>query len=76
MINYNNVRIFSVDIEKEYYDHKKEKHIKHKVPKIRKKLMFEDDVYDLGELFVQIKNCHDRDPYRKMEVSFTSEMDY
>ena len=52
------------------------KYINFKQPKIIKKELFNDDCYDLGELYSQIKNCHDRDPYNEMEVSFTSKLEF
>ena len=70
MITYDNVRISSVRVDDSYYDRKKEKTIKYATPKITKKVLFEDNCYDLGELYMQIKNCIERDPYNKIEVSF------
>jgi hypothetical protein len=76
MITYDNVRISSVRVDDSYYDNKKKKHIKYATPKITKKVLFEDDCYDLGELYMQIKNSHERDPYNKIEVSFESKLEY
>ena len=76
MITYNKTRISSVRIDDDYYDGKKKKRIKYAKPKITKKLLFEDDLYDLGELYRQIRNAHDRDPYHKIEVTFNSTLDY
>jgi hypothetical protein len=76
MITYDNVRISSVRVDDSYYDNKKKKRIKYAVPKITKKVLFEDNCFDLGELYLQIKNCHDRDPYNKIEVSFESKKEY
>ena len=59
-----------------WINEKKKKYIKFKEPKIIKKELFNDDCYDLGELYSQIKNCHDRDPYNEMEVSFTSKLEF
>ena len=75
-IHYNNVKIYSVRTQEGSYNEKKKKYIKFKEPKIIKKELFNDDCYDLGELYSQIKNCHDRDPYNKMEVSFTSKLEF
>ena len=75
-IHYNNVKIYSVRTEEGSYNEKKKKYIKFKQPKIIKKELFNDDCYDLGELYSQIKNCHDRDPYNEMEVSFTSKLEF
>jgi hypothetical protein len=76
MITYDNVRISSVRVDDSYYDRKKEKTIKYATPKITKKVLFDDNCYDLGELYLQIKNCIERDPYNKIEVSFESKMEY
>jgi|TARA_Y100000389_G_scaffold149571_1_gene148981 hypothetical protein len=75
-IHYNNVKIYSVRTQEGSYNEKKKKYIKFKEPKIIKKELFNDDCYDLGELYSQIKNCHDRDPYNEMEVSFTSKLEF
>jgi hypothetical protein len=75
-IHYNNVKIYSVRTQEGSYNEKKKKYIKFKQPKIIKKELFNDDCYDLGELYSQIKNCHDRDPYNEMEVSFTSKLEF
>ena len=76
MITYDKVKIYSVRTDDDYYDQKKKKHIKYAKPKITKKLLFDDNCYDLGELYMQIKNCHERDPYNKIEVSFQSNLEY
>ena len=76
MITYDNIKIHSVRSDDTYYDRKKKKHIKYAKPKITKKLLYEDSCYDLGELYMQIKNCHERDPYYKIEVSFESKLEY
>jgi hypothetical protein len=75
-IHYNNVKIYSVRTQEGSYNEKKKKYINFKQPKIIKKELFNDDCYDLGELYSQIKNCHDRDPYNEMEVSFTSKLEF
>ncbi len=75
-IHYNNVKIYSVRTQEGSYNEKKKKYIKFKEPKIIKKELFNDDCYDLGELYSQIKNCHDRDPYNEMEISFTSKLEF
>ena len=76
MITYDNVRISSVRVDDSYYDHKKKKHINYTKPKTTKKVLFEDSCLDIGELYLQIKNCHDREPYNKIEVSFESKLEY
>tara|TARA_B100000900_G_C20471710_1_gene671688 strand:+ start:628 stop:858 length:231 start_codon:yes stop_codon:yes gene_type:complete len=76
MITYDDVKIYSVTVNDTYYDQKKKKHIKYAKPKVTKKLLFEDHVWDIGELYVQLKNCHDRDPFNKIEVTFESKLEY
>ena len=76
MITYDNVKISSVKVDDSYYDHKKKTHINYTKPKTTKKVLFEDSCLDIGELYLQIKNCHDREPYNKIEVSFESKMEY
>jgi hypothetical protein len=76
MITYDKVRISSVRVDDDYYDSKKKKRIKYTKPKVTKKLLFEDSLYDLGELYRQIRNAHDRDPYHKIEVTFNTTLDY
>tara|TARA_R110002049_G_scaffold180999_1_gene348013 strand:- start:271 stop:504 length:234 start_codon:yes stop_codon:yes gene_type:complete len=75
-IHFEKVKIQSVRIDDDYYDHKKKKRIKYSTPKIEKKTLFEDTVYDIGELYLQLKNCHDRDPYNPMEVTLKSTQEY
>jgi hypothetical protein len=77
MISYNDVKISSVKVDETYYDEKKKKHIKYAKPKVTKKLLFEENyIFDVGDLYTQIKNCHDRDPYNLMEVSFTTNLEH
>ena len=76
MITYDKVRISSVRVDDDYYDSKKKKRIKYAKPKVTKKLLFDDNCYDLGELYMQIKNSHERDPYNKIEVIFESKLEY
>jgi len=73
-IFFENIQIHSVRTQTQYYDPKKKKHLKYKEPKVTKKLLFkDDDCYDVGELFIQLKNCHDRAVYdNELQVSFTS----
>jgi hypothetical protein len=76
MIYFKNVKIQSVRTDDDYYDHKKKKRIKYAKPKVTRKTLFEDSCYDVGELYLQLKNCHDRDPYNQVEVTFKSTMEY
>ena len=78
MIHFDNVKIYKVTEDKEYYCEKDKKHKKYSKPKITKKLMFDDDVYDLGELYMQIKNVHERSAgyHSRIEVSFKSVLEW
>ena len=69
---FNDVKITYVRKEETYYDDKTKKHIKYKTPKVTKKVLFEDSCFDIGELYVQIKNCHDRG-YHDIQVSFNTQ---
>lgn len=77
-IHFENVKIQSVRTEKTFYDEKQGKHIKYKNPKIIKKTLFQDDhVYDVGELYLQIKHCHERAHYHDdVVVSFKSTREF
>jgi hypothetical protein len=56
MLAYKNIKLIAVTTESEYYDEKKNKHIKYKTPKVTKKTIFEDGYcHDLGELYEIIK---------------------
>ena len=70
-IYYDNIKITYVKTESTYYDDKTKKHIKYKTPKITRKVLFEDSCFDIGELYLFIKNCHDRG-YEDLQVSFNS----
>ena len=78
MILFDNIQVHSVRTQKEYYDPKKKKHLKYKEPKVTRKLLLkEEDCYDIGEVYLQLKNCHDRAVYDdKLQVSFTSKLSY
>ena len=76
MMYYEQIKISSINIDEGKYNDKKKKYIKYKTPKITKKVLFEDDLYDIGELYNAIKYAHDRDPYNQMEVSFKTHVEY
>jgi hypothetical protein len=75
MISFDKVKITQVTTTETYYNPKTKKHIKYKTPKITKKVLFEDYCFDIGELYVQIKNCHDRG-YENIQVSFSTNIEY
>ena len=73
MLVYKDVKIVAVTTDNDYYDHKKEKTIKYKTPKITKKTVYEDEhCYDLGELYEILKfNSQKHSGYDTVcEVSF------
>ena len=77
-IYFENVKIQSVRTDKSFYDEKQGKHIKYKNPKITRKTLFQDDhVFDVGQLYLQIKNCHERAHHdEEIVVSFKSTREF
>ena len=52
MITYKNIKIVAITKDDDYYDKKKEKTIKYKLPKIKKKTVYDEEwCHDLGELY-------------------------
>lgn len=76
MMQYDKVRISSINVDDGKYNEKKKKYVKYKKPKVTKKLLLEKDFYDLGELYTAIKFHTDTEPYNKIEVSFTAYQEY
>tara|TARA_R110000782_G_C14468242_1_gene374336 strand:+ start:211 stop:441 length:231 start_codon:yes stop_codon:yes gene_type:complete len=72
MMQYNNVKISSVEVKDGQYNEKKKKYVKYKEPKIIKKVVQEDNFFDLGELYNAVNFHVNNDPYRKFEVKFTA----
>ena len=72
MISYDNVKIMVIDTREGEYNYKKKKYIKFKTPKLTKKTVFDDNCYDLGDLFTAIKFQCDRTlgTNDEIEVSF------
>ena len=52
----------------------KKKHIKYKTPKITKKTLFENNVYDIGELYTAIKFSLDQE--YNVSVSFDVKLEF
>tara|TARA_R110002020_G_scaffold298028_1_gene513739 strand:- start:37 stop:279 length:243 start_codon:yes stop_codon:yes gene_type:complete len=50
-INFDNVKITKTETKTGYYDNKKQKHLDYKKPKITKKIVFEENCYDLGQFY-------------------------
>ena len=79
MLNYNNIVIKSVKTETYYYDHKKNKSIDYKKPKITTKILYEEEnCYDLGELYEVIKFHTDKQGQygNAIKVSFDTNIEY
>ena len=74
MISYNNVKIISTETKEGYWDENKKKHIKYKTPKITKKTLFENNVYDIGELYTAIKFSLDQE--YNVSVSFDVKLEF
>jgi hypothetical protein len=72
MMQYDNVKIMRVETKEGQYNNKKKKYIKYAKPKTIKKVVQEDNFYDLGELYSAINFHVDRDPYNKYEVVLTA----
>lgn len=79
MLIYKNVKIVAVTKEDDYYDHKQEKTIKYKSPKITKKTVYDEEYcHDLGELYEVLKfNCEKHNDHNtSCEVNFKIEKEY
>ena len=79
MLAYKDIKIVAVTKDDDYYDHKKEKTIKYKKPKITTKTVYEDKYcYDLGALYEILKfNSEKHNGYNTVcEVSFKIEQEY
>jgi hypothetical protein len=79
MLIYKNVKIVAVTKEDDYYDHKQEKTIKYKSPKITKKTVYDEEYcHDLGDLYEILKfNSEKHNGYRtNCEVTFELENEY
>ena len=79
MLNYNNIVIKSVRTDTYYYDHKKNKSIDYKKPKITIKILHEAKCcYDLGELYEVIKFHTDKQGQygNEIKVSFDTNIEY
>ena len=79
MLNYNNIVIKSVKTDTYYYDHKKNKSIDYKKPKIITKILHEEKCcYDLMELYEVIKFYTDKQGKygNEIKVSFDTNIEY
>ena len=79
MLNYNNIVIKSVKTETDYWDHKKNKSIDYKKPKITTNILYEEEnCYDLGDLYEIIKFYTDKQGQYgyKIKVSFDTNIEY
>jgi len=69
------LKITKVKIDEEYYDNKKDKHIKYKKPKITKKILLDDEDCSFLDLYDHLKHNREKH-YDNIEVSFTLERNY
>ncbi len=79
MLAYKDIKIVAVRKDDDYYDHKKEKTIKYKTPKITTKTVYESKhCYELGELYEILKFASEKhNGYNTVcEVSFKIEQEY
>ena len=78
MIYYENVKMWSVHTKTTgEYNSKTGKHKDLKHPIITEKVHVSDEnAYDLGELYDLMKFATSRDPYNKINVSFTVKEEY
>jgi len=76
MLTYDNVKIISTRIDDDYWDEKKRKQIKYKHPKITKKILFDSNVFDLGELYTAMKFATDTDNYNQISVTMNIKQEY
>ena len=79
MITYKDIKIVAITKDDDYYDKKKAKTVKYKLPKIKKKTVYDEEwCHDLGELYEIIKfNCEKHNGYRtNCEVTFKIEQEY
>tara|TARA_R110000737_G_scaffold123217_3_gene155221 strand:- start:181 stop:417 length:237 start_codon:yes stop_codon:yes gene_type:complete len=72
MISYDNVRMWTVHTKTHGYDIKNQKHKELKKPIVTEKVHVSDaECYSgLGELYDMMKYAIQRDPYKKINVSF------
>jgi len=76
-MTFDKVKITSVKTDVDYYCSKKKKRLQYKTPKVYKRVLFEDTIWELGELYREMKNCHERKDYgSKLIVSLEVSIDY
>tara|TARA_R110000772_G_scaffold245038_1_gene358451 strand:+ start:349 stop:585 length:237 start_codon:yes stop_codon:yes gene_type:complete len=76
-ISYDNVKMWTIHTKTTEYNPKTEKHKDLKHPIITEKVHVSDmDAYGLEEMYELIKFAVARDPYHKINVSFTAREDY
>ena len=70
-----NLKITKVRTDVDYYDSKKDKHIKYKKPKITKKVLLNDESCSFLDLYDHLKHNGEKH-HDSIEVSFTLERYY
>ena len=76
MITYENITIKEVRTREGEYNAKKKKHVKFASPKVTKKLVFEDTYTNLEELAAEVRAAAIRNPYDKIEITFTAGLEF
>jgi hypothetical protein len=76
-ISYHDINITGTTTENHYYDHKKNKTINYKKPKVTKKVLCDNIcVHDLGEFHETMKFYLEKEHYDKIEVKFNLSAEY
>jgi len=77
MLTFRNAKIIQVSEETRTYNKKKEKFINLNKPKISRKVLYEGDFYDLGELYESVKFFTEKNLSfnDKIEVQFNSSIE-
>tara|TARA_R110002050_G_scaffold234648_1_gene370571 strand:- start:182 stop:415 length:234 start_codon:yes stop_codon:yes gene_type:complete len=77
MICYNDIKMWSTFTKESEYNQKTGKYKKLKNPVVVGKThVSEASAYDLGELYELMKFATERDPYNKINVTFTVRTEY
>jgi len=70
-----NLKITKVRTDEDFYDRKKNKHIKYKKPKITKKVLLNDEDCSFLDMYDHLKHNREKH-YDSIEVSFTLGRDW
>ena len=77
MITFDNVKITKTKVRDGEYSDKKKKWVKHKSPKVTKKVIYDENCYDLGELYSAVKFACEQSVYDgELSVTMTVKNEY